>query len=169
MINCFLNVLNYKGIFDIISVSFKFNRIMSALIDGFVMLVLLIGITIMPSIAFLKDTMAGHFILSDTLWMLFSFFGAFCVWILYLFVTSLIFSNATLGMKLNKLTFARSNGTNMSFRYLLFRSFTIVVCLVFSLGFSLIVDLISTICSDNGKTFYDIVSLTKVVRLDDFQ
>lgn len=150
------------------SVEFKFNRIMASLIDGFVMLVLFIGITIMPLIAFLKDTISGHFILSDLLWMLFSFFGAFCVWVLYLFLSSLVFSHSTLGMKLNKLTFARSNGSSLSFRHILFRSIAVVICIVFSLGFTLIVDLISTICSDNGKTFHDIVTSTKVVKADDF-
>ena len=150
------------------SVAFRFNRIMASLIDGFVMFLLFVAITIMPIITFIKDAQAGHFISADFVWMIFSIFGAFCVWILYLFFSALIFGKATLGMKMNRLIYARSNGTTMSFKHLLYRSLVVVLGIVFSLGFSLIVNLVSMICSENAKNFYDIYSSTKVVKVDDF-
>lgn len=150
------------------SVAFRFNRIMASLIDGLIMFLLFVAITIMPIITFIKDAQAGHFISADFIWMLFSIFGAFCVWILYLFLSSLIFGKATLGMRINKLVYTRSNGTTMSFKYLLNRSLVVVIGVVFSLGFSLIVNLVSMICSENAKNFYDIFSSTKVVKVDDF-
>lgn len=150
------------------SVAFRFNRIMASLIDGLIMFLLFVAITIMPIITFIKDAQAGHFISADFIWMLFSIFGAFCVWILYLFLSSLIFGKATLGMRINKLIYTRSNGTTMSFKYLLNRSLVVVIGVVFSLGFSLIVNLVSMICSENAKNFYDIFSSTKVVKVDDF-
>ena len=146
--------------------NYKFNRIMSSLIDGFVMLVLLILICIVPTINVISNSINGHFILSDVLWLSFSVFGTFCLWILYLFLTSLVFKNATLGMKINKLVFVSTNGNPMNFKTLLFRETAVVVCLVFSLGFAAIIEPFSLICSENGRNFYDIFSSTKVVTID---
>ena len=145
----------------------KFNRILSAAIDGLMMFILFAAITVYPTIVLVRDLLNDSFLLKDTLWLGFSIFASFMVWILYLFVSSLIFRNATLGMRINKLVFVKSNGGDMNFRVLLFRETAVVVCYVLSLGFSPIFDAISMFCSKNSKNFYDIFSLTKVVSSDD--
>lgn len=145
----------------------RFNRILAAAIDGLVMFILFAAIVVYPTIVLVRDLMNDSFVLKDALWLGFSIFASFCVWILYLFVSALIFRNATLGMRINKLVFAKSNGGEMNFRVLLFRETAVVVCYVLSLGFMPIFDAISLFCSKNAKNFYDIFSLTKVVSSDD--
>lgn len=145
----------------------RFNRILAAAIDGLVMFILFATIVVYPTIVLVRDLMNDSFVLKDALWLGFSIFASFCVWILYLFVSALIFRNATLGMRINKLVFAKSNGGEMNFRVLLFRETAVVVCYVLSLGFMPIFDAISLFCSKNAKNFYDIFSLTKVVSSDD--
>ena len=144
-------------------ISFKFNRILVYLIDGLVMFILMAMICVAPAIIFFRDLINGSFNVGELLWLSFSIFGSFCVWILYLFLTSLIFKGATLGMKINNLVFKRVNDTPLSFRSLLFRETLLVVSIVFSLGFSVIFDVISVICTKNGRTFHDVYSLMKVV------
>ena len=145
----------------------RFNRILAAAIDGLVMFILFAAIVVYPTIVLVRDLMNDSFMLKDALWLGFSVFASFCVWILYLFVSALIFRNATLGMRINKLVFMKSNGGEMNFRVLLFRETAVVVCYVLSLGFMPIFDAISLFCSKNAKNFYDIFSLTKVVSSDD--
>ena len=143
-------------------ISYKFNRILTYLIDGLVMFVLLAMICVAPSIIFFRDLMNGSFNTGELLWLLFSVFGSFCVWILYLFLTSIIFKGATLGMKISRLTFRRINGERVNFRSLLFRETTVVICIVLSLGFSVIFDVISVICTKKGLTFHDVYSFMRV-------
>ena len=149
------------------STNFKLNRILASLIDGLVMLILLVAICIAPSLNLVKGIQNNNIVNGDILWLVFSFIGSVLVWVLYLSLTGLIFKNATLGMKIMKLAFVRTNGTELTFLNIFAREFTYVICLIFSLGFTLIVDPISLLCSENGKNFYDIFSSTKVVSLYD--
>lgn len=144
-------------------ISFKFNRILTYLIDGLVMFILMALICVAPSIIFFRDLLNGSFNTNELLWLSFSVFGSFCVWILYLFVTSLIFKGATLGMKISHLSFKKINDSDLTFRNLLYRETVVVLCIVLSLGFSVIFDLMSVICSKNGRTFHDVYSYMKVV------
>lgn len=149
------------------SANFKFNRILASLIDGFIMLLLLIAVCTVPTISLIRDIIKEASVVSDALWLGFSLFGTYCLWILYLFLSALVFRNATLGMRINHLVFKKTNGNNMTARTLLFRETAVVFCIVFSFGFTLIFDPISVICSENGKNFYDIFSSTKVVDVND--
>ncbi len=143
--------------------NYRFNRFMASLIDGLLMFIIFVAINITPMIVLIRDAMSEHYILSDALWLGFSIFASFCVWILYLFIPVMIFKNATVGMRIMHLAFVRTNGNTLNARCILFRQTSIVISIVFSLGFSLIFDPISLICSENGKNFYDIFSSTKVV------
>ena len=149
------------------SINFKLNRILASLIDGLVMLIILIAICIAPSINLIRGIQNSNFVAGDILWLVFSLIGSVLIWVLYLSLTSLIFKNATLGMKIMKLVFVRSNGRELTFLDIFIRELTSVVCLVFSLGFSLIMDPISLLVSEHGRNFYDIFSFTKVVSLYD--
>ena len=149
------------------SINFKLNRILASLIDGLVMLIILIAICIAPSINLIRGIQNSNFVTGDILWLVFSLIGSVLIWVLYLSLTSLIFKNATLGMKIIKLVFVRSNGRELTFLDIFIRELTSVVCLVLSLGFSLIMDPISLLVSEHGRNFYDIFSFTKVVSLYD--
>lgn len=149
------------------SISFKLNRILAALIDGLVMLIILVAICVAPSINLIRGIQNSNFVTGDILWLVFSLIGSVLLWVLYLSLSGLIFRNATLGMKLTKLVFVRTNGTELTFLNIFTREFISVICIIFSLGFTLILDPISLLCSENGKNFYDIFSSTKVVSLYD--
>ena len=146
---------------------FKLNRILASLIDGFVMFIILSAVCVIPAIRLIQDVVDNSFLASDLLWLLFSIFGAHCIWILYLFLTSVIFKGATLGMRITHLYFVRTNGTKLTYSNILLRETAVVLSLAFSLGFTLIFDPISLMCSENGKNFYDILASTKVVSKDE--
>ena len=149
------------------SISFKLNRILAALIDGLVMLIILVAICVAPSINLIRGIQNSNYVTGDIFWLVFSVIGSVLLWVLYLSLSGLIFRNATLGMKLTKLVFVRTNGTELTFLHIFTREFISVICIIFSLGFTLILDPISLLCSENGKNFYDIFSSTKVVSLYD--
>ena len=111
--------------------------------------------------------MGGHYISNDLWWLIFSIFASFCVMILYLFVSCFLFKNATLGMRMNNLIFVRNNGIEMKFSIILLREFIVVITMVLTLGLSLIFDPISLMFNEDGKNFYDILTMTKVVSRDD--
>ena len=147
------------------STNFKANRILAALIDGLVMFILLALICVAPTINLVRTVQANNYSNGDIMWLIFSLIGSVLVWVLYLSLTGLIFKNATLGMKIMRLVFVRSNGSELTFINIFIRELISVICIIFSLGFSLILDPISLMCSESGKNFYDIFSSTKVVSL----
>ena len=146
----------------------KFNRILAAMIDGLVMFIIFVAINVAPTILYIKDIMGGNYISNDLWWLIFSIFASFCVMILYLFVSCFLFKNATLGMRINNLIFVRNNGIEMTFSAILIREFVVILCLVFTLGLSLVFDLFSLSFNQDGKNFYDILTMTKVVNRYDF-
>ena len=147
------------------STNFKANRILAALIDGLVMFILLALICVAPTINLVGAVQANNYSNGDIMWLVFSLIGSVLVWVLYLSLTGFIFKNATLGMKIMRLVFVRSNGSELTFINIFIRELISVICIIFSLGFSIILDPISLMCSESGKNFYDIFSSTKVVSL----
>ena len=142
----------------------KFNRVLAALVDGLIMFFIFAAINIAPAILYIRDAMNGNYVNNDLWWLLFSIFASFGVMILYLFLSCLLLKNATIGMKMNNLVFVRNNGFEMSFSALLIREFVVVISLIFTLGASLIFDLFSLAFNKDGKNFYDILTMTKVVN-----
>ena len=149
------------------NVNYKAARILANMIDALIMFVLFIAVCIPPSIIFIKDMMAGNFIVNELVWLILSGVAGILLWVLYLSLTPLIFKNATLGMRIVRLVFVKASGGNLSFSRLFFRQLISVLCFLFSLGFTLFFGPISLICSENGRNFYDIFSSTKVVSFDD--
>jgi len=147
--------------------NFKLNRVLASLVDGLIMFLITAGICTAPAIIFFKGLINNNFIIADLFWLLFSIFGSFAVWILYLFISALLFKGSTLGMKFYRLTFIRTNGTELRAMNIFFREATMVICIILSLGFSVIFDFLSMLCNDSGKNFYDIFSSTKVVTIDE--
>lgn len=143
---------------------FVANRFLASLIDGFFMLVITVGISIFPSINFFKEISDGKLVSLSVFWFVFSLMASFLVWILYLSIPCLIFKNATLGMRLCHLRFENSKEKDVKFYHILFREATLVVCIVFSLGLSLISDIISVCSNSEGRTFFDYYSSLRVVN-----
>lgn len=141
----------------------KLSRILASLIDGLVMFILLVAICIAPSTSLIKAIEAGNDYQADLMWLIFSLIGSVLVWILYLSLTGLIFKNATLGMRIMRLSFVKTNGTELTFLNVFYRELVTIICLICSFGLTLIFDPISLLCSEQGKNYYDIFSSTKVV------
>ena len=147
--------------------NFKSNRILASLIDGFFMLLITFGVCLAPSLTFFRELVDGTFIALDLFWVIFSLVGSFLVWILYLSIPTLFFKGATLGMKLNHLTFETVKENDYSFPKILFREAGLVLTLVLSCGLLVISDFISIINNHEGRTFQDYFSQVKVVEVND--
>ena len=147
--------------------NYKASRILANMIDGLVMFVLFVAICITPTIIFIRDMSSGHFFINELIWLILSGVASILVWVLYLSLTTLIFKNATLGMRIMRLVFVKAGVGDLSFAKLFFRQLIIVVCFIFSLGFTVIFDPISLIYSENSRNFYDIFASTKVVSVHD--
>ena len=141
----------------------KINRIIASLIDGLFMFLISVALCITPAISLIQGIIDSDVIASDIFWFSFSLIVGFLVWILYLSVPTFFLNGSTIGMKMNGLVFRSTKYKEIRFYHILFRETTLVVCLVFSLGTSAISDLISTILSKEGKTYFDISSSLKVV------
>lgn len=146
---------------------FKANRFLAALIDGLIMFLLLVAICFAPALTFFREISEGKYINSSIFWFAFSIFGSFCVWILYLTLSIVIFRKATIGMRIAHLRFISSRDEEVKFSSILFRETTLVMCLVLSCGLSLLSDSLAVICSKDGRSIYDVFSAIKVVGADD--
>ena len=131
------------------------------------MFIIMAAICVFPTINVIKDIRDQVFVYSDLFWLIGSLFGSFLVWVLYLFFSTLIFKKATLGMKINHLAFAKHHDGEVRYITLLMRMLVNVLCIVFSLGFSVILDAISMLCTAKGRNFYDILTSMKVVSADE--
>ena len=146
---------------------FKANRFLATLIDGFIMFLILVGVCFAPSLTFFREISEGKYITSSIFWLAFSIFGSFCIWILYLGLSALIFRRSTLGMKLVHLKFTSNKDEDVKFYSILFRETAVVICFVLSLGLSVFSDSIAVINNKEGRSFYDVFSSVKVVSDND--
>ena len=146
---------------------FKANRFLATLIDGFVMFLILVGVCFAPGLTFFREISEGKYITSSIFLFAFSMFGSFCIWILYLSLSALIFRRSTLGMKIVHLKFVSNKDEDVRFYSILFRETTVVICFVLSLGLSIFSDSIAVINNKEGKSIYDVFSSVKVVSDND--
>ena len=145
------------------TIVFKLNRIIAALVDGLVVFLAFAAFFTYPFIEFLLE-INGSGVTEPTIVLL-----SLCAvvglgaGIFYLFITSLIFKGATLGMKIVHLTFSRNDGTTPRIIALFARAALTMLTVVLSLGVSIIVDLVCLLLNEQGKNFHDIFSNVKVV------
>lgn len=140
----------------------KVNKILAALIDGLIMFILFWAIFIFPMISFIQDYFAKT-LTSNSFLLLFGAYGVGMVMTaLYLFVTELIFKNATLGMRIAGIAFIQNDGSTPSKTRLFLRAFIFVLSEVLTLGLILVTDFLTVILSDSGRDFHDAYSGLKV-------
>ena len=160
-------VLKIKAIFDILFAmedlrKLKVNKILAALIDGLIMFILFWAIFIFPMIAIIEDY-TKHTLTANSYFL---FFGAYVVGMLmdaiYLFMTMLIFKNATFGMKIANIQFVQNDGEIPAKTRLFLRSFVFILTEVFTLGLILVTDFLTVLLSDSGRSFHDAYSGLKV-------
>ena len=145
---------------------FKINRILANNIDALVVFVLFWAAFIFPFLNFLTDSLAGGFNTSYLLFMIVAGIGGLGLGFLYLFISPVLLSGATCGLKINNLRFENVDKTRIRKSQLLIRSFLLVFAMVLSCGLSLIAEIISIACSEQGKDFFDFFTGVKVVAYE---
>ena len=146
----------------------KLNRILAALIDGLILFVLFFAVFTYPLIDFILRITEGSYSPENIVFLSLFAIGGFALGILYLFVSSLIFKGATIGMKITHLVYVTTDGTSPRAATLFNRSSLLIISLVLSFGLVAIIDLICILLNDWGKDFHDIYSNLKVVSDYDF-
>ena len=144
-------------------VVFKANRIIAALIDGLLIFLLFATFFTYPFVELLLEINDGGVSDNTKVLLVLTAIAGMGADIFYLFITSVIFKGATLGMKILHLTFSKNDGTTPKKVFFFIRATVIVLSIVFSFGLSIIVDLVCLLLNEQGKNFHDIYSNMKVV------
>lgn len=165
-------VLIFKAIFVIVIYmdeirKLKANRILSSLIDGLLMFILFWAAFIFPLIDAINQGIKGTFNNQMILVLAVFYLLGVLLMIFYLFLTSISFKGATLGMKIVNLNYVNYNGTVPNKTSLFFNSLTIVFGAVLSFGLTVFIDFISILVNQLGRSFHDIFSGMKMVNVYD--
>ena len=145
------------------TIVFKLNRIIAALVDGLVVFLAFAMFFTYPFIELLLEINGGGATKETIVLLSLCSIAALGADIFYLFITSIIFKGATLGMKLVHLTFSRNDGTTPRVVTLFNRAAITMLSIIFSLGLTIIADLFCLLLNEQGKNFHDIYSNMKVV------
>lgn len=145
----------------------KVYRILAAMIDGLFMFIIFWAIFIFPLIDTINSVSKGTFSFQTTFFLIVFFILGAMLDVFYLFITSIAFKGATLGMKMNGLTFVKYDGNIPSSPTLFINALSLVIIVVFSFGLSVIVDLLSLINNKMARSFHDIFLGMKMVNTYD--
>ena len=114
----------------------------------------------------IKTLGVNNIISLDSIIILLCFIALGCITtFLYLFIFSLVFPCSTLGMKIFFLRFVKDDKSVLKRRILAKRYFILVLLFIFTLGLSLLSDIISIVLSEKGRTFSDQYFGLEVERL----
>ena len=142
---------------------FKLNRIIAALVDGLIVFLAFAAFFTYPFIELLLEIKNGGVSQSTIVLLSLCSVAGLGGGIFYLFITSLVFKGATLGMKIMHLSFVRNDGSMPRIITLFNRATLTLLTIVLSLGLSIIADLVCLLLNEQGKNFHDIYSNLKVV------
>lgn len=141
------------------------RRILAFILD-FLLVISFIALCLTPALICLIDLMGN----AKTLNMLstaITFFigGALSILIIFAYFVILPanWSGQTLGRRFFLMQIKKTNGVNVSYKDMFIRVVLRIFIVLITLGFSIIVDLISLIFSPEHLTFYDVLASTKVV------
>ena len=142
----------------------KVYRILAAMIDGLVMFIIFWAVFIFPLIDTINAISKGTYSFQTSLFLITFFFLGALLDVFYLFLTSMAFKGATLGMKMNGLTYVKYDGNTPNSPSLFINALSIVIIVIFSLGLSVIVDFISLVHNKMARSFHDIFLGMKMVN-----
>ena len=146
------------------TINFKLNRILAALIDGLIILLIATAVSIYPFIEMMQHYKQGSLNTGVISVFIFTVAAGLLLGIVYLFVTFVIFKNASLGMRITHLAFVTYDGKKPSKATLLNRSALVMITFLLSLGIVVVANLVSVLCNDYGRNFYDIFEKIKMVN-----
>ncbi len=146
------------------NLNFKLNRILSALIDGLFIFIIIVAVSIFPLVELIIEINKDSLSVGSVNLLIISIIVGFLLGIVYLFVTFVIFKNATLGMKITHLAFVKYDGNNPTKLALLGRFAISTLCFVLSCGICLLANLIAVLNNEFGRNFYDVFSGLKMVN-----
>ena len=145
----------------------KVYRILAAMIDGLFTFIIFWAIFIFPLIDTINSVSNGTFSFQTTFFLIVFFILGAMLDVFYLFITSIAFKGATLGMKMNGLTFVKYDGNIPSSPTLFINALSLGIIVIFSFGLSVIVDLLSLINNKMARSFHDIFLGMKMVNTYD--
>lgn len=145
------------------TIVFKLNRIIAALVDGLLVFLAFAAFFTYPFIELLLEINGGGVSQGTIVLLSLCSIAGLGAGIFYLFITSLIFKGATLGMKMLHLSFSRNDGSIPRAVTMFIRTTLTMLTVVLSLGLSIIADLVCLLLNEQGKNFHDIFSNMKVV------
>lgn len=149
------------------TINFKLNRILAALIDGLIILVISAGVSVYPFIEMINHFKQGSLNPSVISVFIFTVVAGLLLGIVYLFITFVIFKNASLGMRITHLAFVTYDGKKPSKATLLNRSALVIITFLLSFGVVVLANFVSVLCNDYGRNFYDIFAKIKMVNVYD--
>ena len=145
------------------TLNLKLNRILAALIDGLIILLITWGSMAYPFVELIKGISNNAVTVGSINFLIITFFVGMLFSILYLFISSLIFKNATLGMKICHIAFTNYDGKNPSKTALFYRSSMIIFCFILSLGLVVVSNFVTVLHNEFGRNFHDVFLKMKVV------
>ncbi len=145
----------------------QLNRILSALIDGLIILLIVWAAMAYPTVELIKEVQNGVISTGTISFFIISFFAGMILGVLYLFVCYLLFKNASFGMHFVHLTFIKYDGSKPKKMTLFYRSIFQILSFIFSLGFVVVANLISVLNNAHARNFQDYFFGIKMVNNDD--
>lgn len=144
----------------------KLFRILSAIFDSAFIYLIFFLYLLFPVNKMIDEYSVNNIISVDSIIILLCFIALGCITtFLYFFIFSLIFPCSTLGMKIFFLRFVKDDKSVLKRRILAKRYFILVLLFIFTLGLSLLSDIISIVLSEKGRTFSDQYFGLEVERL----
>ena len=146
------------------NINFKLNRILAALVDSLIIFIIISLTSVFSLAEFIIEVNKDAITIETTIFLVLSVIAGFLLAIVYLFVTFVIFKNATLGMKMMHLTYIKYDGTIPSKLTFLGHSSLAVLSFIFSLGLTTLANLVAVLNNENGRNFHDVCSGLKMVN-----
>lgn len=143
-----------------------FNRIFASIFDIFVLFGLAFIVSI-PSIACLLNVLSNN----STANIVASFVSSFisgCVSVILIVFYSIVFpakfEGQTLGMIFFNIKIVKINGGDVDFKVMFIRNTFHLLTIFVTLGFTLIIDLLTLLMTKDHLTFYDILASTRIIE-----
>lgn len=146
------------------NMNFKLNRILATLVDALAIFIIISLTSIFSLVEFIIEANKNAVTVETRVFLILSITAGFLLAVVYLFVTFVVFKNATLGMKLMRLTYIKYDGTIPSKLTFLGHSALAVMSFVLSLGLTAMANLVAVLNNENGRNFHDICSGLKMVN-----
>ena len=147
------------------NVILKLFRILSAIFDSAFIYFIFFLLLIFPLNSIVGEyQISGTISLTNILILVLFIFLGLILSCAYYFLFALVFKGSSIGMKIFYLKLVRDDNLEAKKRQLLLRFSFMLIIFIFTLGLSLISDIISIVLTNDGRTFCDQLVNLKMVK-----